>query len=491
MVSALIDPDPAKRPGCDELLARLTPPVARARPAARPRLEPAGATVFVGRSEELGRLRRAFAATADGRAAMVRVHGTSGIGKSALIERFLGGLEDERTVLVLRARCHPQETIPFKAVDGLIDQLSRYLTRQMTGQLAVLMPRHVDALVRLFPVLGRVPFPAAASRGTSPPEEEPHIVRRRAEMALRDLLGRLADRVPLVLWVDDVQWGDTDSAALLRAVLRPPDPPPVLVLLSYRSENRGSNPLLRAIEAEQLGADLELERDLTIGPLASDDARTLADRLLSQAGIHSQRAVLTVTAESHGSPFFISQLAHTLIATHDSAPSEGGHLRVEHVVRHRLSHLSDAERRLLSIVSVSNGSIDRRLAWTRRGSARRGTTSSRSSCTSACCASRRWTTRSSSSCTTIASARRCCPRSTPPSAPPATVPWRGCSRRTAPTRRMCSRITCTAPASWRKPRPTPRPPVTRRRWPSPSRRQRSCIVWRSTGAHAMPSRRGR
>jgi hypothetical protein len=145
------------------------------------------------------------------------------------------------------------------------------------------MPRHVDALIRLFPVLGRVPFPVAP-RSAQSGDVEPHVVRRRAEVALRELLSRLADRTTLILWVDDAQWGDLDGAALLRAVLRPPDPPGLLLLLSYRSEDRHSSPLLQAIEAEGRDAGDPREPELALPPLSRAEAEEMARGLLRLVG---------------------------------------------------------------------------------------------------------------------------------------------------------------------------------------------------------------
>jgi predicted ATPase len=130
---------------------------------------------------------------------------------------------------------------------------------------------------------------------------DPHEIRRRAFLALRDLLARLAARAPLVVHVDDGQWGDADSALLLGEVLRAPAPP-VLLIVSHRSEEANAPflELLRAAHKEAIA--------LPVGPLSYADATALAAAVLPAGDIGGAVAGL-VARESRGNAFFVTELA--------------------------------------------------------------------------------------------------------------------------------------------------------------------------------------
>jgi tetratricopeptide (TPR) repeat protein len=351
LVAALLDPDPHRRAGARDLLAVATRPAAA---GALPGPPPAD-EVFVGRAAELAAL-RAIAGRAAARRtpAIVHMHGTSGIGKSALLRRFLAELAGDDRTLVLAGRCHVQESVPYKAFDSVIDRLSRFLLARPDAERARLLDRTDGALVRLFPVLARVPGIERAP--SEPGDVEPRETHRRAVAALRALLTSLAADRTVVVAVDDLQWGDDDSATLLHALLRPPDPPPIVVLLAYRTEERARASMLRALDAGAGALPGDWTTTIPLEPLTSTDALDLA-RWLCGGGAAEHAGL--VARESGGSPFLAGELARSIADGQPAvAPGHAAGFAAD-LVTTRIRRLRGHQRRLLELVAVAGGPLDR------------------------------------------------------------------------------------------------------------------------------------
>jgi serine/threonine protein kinase len=342
---SLLNRDPTRRPVGADVVSRLRQPGTTSS-SLRP-VRGSDAT-FVGRERHLEVLSDAFEAARAGRGVTVNVGGASGMGKSTLVQRFVDDLSKEGRATVLRGRAYERESVPYKAVDGVIDALSRHLMRQCDedGEPRPL-PDGVPALARLFPVLRRVPSVAALDddRTDSLPE-----VRRRALGALRALLGSLSLTRPVVVYIDDVQWGDTDSAALLVDLVQPPDAPPMLLIMTHRDNEEQKGAFLTETRAHWPAA-AEVH-DLTVGPLDPSEAQCLALSLFESADAIGQRVARAAARESRGSPLLLEELVRSNLAAAASGQVTLTVLTVEQMVGERLERLPPDAQRLLEIVAV-------------------------------------------------------------------------------------------------------------------------------------------
>ena len=330
----LLRRDPRARPSGDEILQRLgrwTPTTATAKRAP--------AAPLVGRERHLRALRDAFDASASGAQTTVCIEGFSGAGKTALIRAFLEQLRDDvRDVVVLAGRCYRRESVPFKGLDSLIDALHRYLSRLQPHELEVLLPRDMAAAEQLFPVLSDVADVVRSRlRGGTTVVPDPLELRRRAFAAIRELFLRVADRTPLVLVIDDLQWADVDSAELMMEILRPLDAPAVLFIAASRSDEAQPSPFVRAFRAEMP------VRDIAVGALTLDDSTALAASLG-----HSDEVASLIAQESGGNPWYIDELARAFVLAGDSVRPT-----VDDVLQARLRRLESGAARMLQYVAVN------------------------------------------------------------------------------------------------------------------------------------------
>ena len=231
---------------------------------------------------------------------------------------------------------------------GLGDVYKRQLENSEVGSL---LPDDVMALANAFPVLGRVDSIAMmSSMGQS--AGNPAELQRRAFAALAELINRLAQTAPLVLYIDDLQWGDVESAAFLAQLLGP-DGPRLLFVVGFRSEYLEISPLLSALFSA-LGSHAQTSiRVIEVGPLAPEVLEFLAAQLLEEklpGGTHTTRAK-KIAQEAKGNPYFVHELVRYALSHPESEDQEGTSLAS--VIQARAGKLSAEAQRLLRVISLA------------------------------------------------------------------------------------------------------------------------------------------
>ncbi|WP_437631812.1 ATP-binding protein [Sorangium sp. So ce854] len=344
---------------------------------------------FIGRRAHLRALHRAAESLFVEKPVSVLVHGGAGMGKSALVHHFLMGLRRDKGPVVLRGRCALGATESYNAFGGLMESLSRYLRRLPGGEAARLLPRDVRALARVFPALARVPAVASAPRVSEAPDAQE--LRRRSFAALRQLLWRIAERRPLIVAIEDLQWSDIDSAALLLELTRPPDAPAMMFLGSYRTEDVAASAPLRALldgmgldrraagEGEAApgapggeaasGAPEGVERphrdgalrEIVVGPLSPIEAEELALALLSARDEGTRARADAIARASGGDPRLLAELARDAQEPAGEGEARGDAARGR-ARGARLHRLPEQARRLLEVIAVAGEPVDAAVA---------------------------------------------------------------------------------------------------------------------------------
>lgn len=322
---------------------------------------------LVGREDHFAVLNRAFQSMCRGATVVVNLSGRSGIGKSSLIRHFLEEYQQPgSSVIVLAGRCYEQESVPYKAFDSVIDALSHYLSSLSFEEVSAFLPEDILALVRLFPVLRQVDA-ITGGQWRELDILDSQELRRHAFAVLRDLFSRLAIQHPLIIAIDDLQWGDLDSSLLINELLRPPAAPPLMLLLSYRSEDAHDSAVLKTIRTTQTNYQANIIiHELEVKELTAAEAKRLITTLIGEDRAITPEQMESIVQESTGNPFFIDELIYySNMGLTDLKPNINNlatETKLAEVIQMRIAQLSEEAIRLLRIVAVAGQPIERSVA---------------------------------------------------------------------------------------------------------------------------------
>ncbi|HLE97214.1 MAG TPA: AAA family ATPase [Candidatus Thermoplasmatota archaeon] len=323
---------------------------------------------FVGREEELARLRRALDGAVGGRGHVVTLVGEAGVGKSRLLHELRAVASERSDVLWLEGRCFEmsaaQSYAPF--LDVLRERIAwspgadeRMLGDRLLRSLKVLVERGTmrqETFEDAAPLLAELlSLPLGEPWATRVRGATPAQVRARTFVALREWLGALARSSPIVLVLEDLHWADELSLALVPEIFETLAGSPALVICALRPEAEHASARLARI-AEQKYAGRHV--DIRLSELTVEDGRRLVQGLLGERGAPEGVSDL-VLARAQGNPLFVEEIVRSLrdggFTKRGTGTPEGG-FRVpeslQSVILARVDVLDESSRAFLQCASV-------------------------------------------------------------------------------------------------------------------------------------------
>jgi class 3 adenylate cyclase/tetratricopeptide (TPR) repeat protein len=305
---------------------------------------------FVGRGEELARLTGALAGAGEGQGHVVSVVGDAGLGKSRLLHEFKLGPARERAQF-LEGECFSYARgVPYDVFARLV---RRHLAigaddapQRAADRLAAAVRAWDPELAVAFPVLGRM-------LGLGTPEisgMQGEDLRWAAFDAVARLILAQAEKGPVVLTLEDIQWMDDASAELLTSLVSRLHAAPVLIVCTYR-------PGFQAPWSHRRNAS-----QVMLGPLDAGESAAIIGAMVR--GAPPPALVDAVVRKAEGNPLFTEEVTRGLLEEGIVRQTDAGPVltrppeeldvpvTVQEIVAARLDRLPPAAKRVIQVAAV-------------------------------------------------------------------------------------------------------------------------------------------
>jgi DNA-binding CsgD family transcriptional regulator/tetratricopeptide (TPR) repeat protein len=305
---------------------------------------------FVGREEAFAKLATVIRSAAAGDSGTLLIDGTAGVGTSRFIDeaiRRVSGLQEPMAVM-RGAAYGPYTDAPYQP---LIRALRPVLTALDDADLARVLGNATDELVRLIPELAdRVDGPGRAERRVLtvvPERRQPRVLE-----GVLGVLGRLGERHPVLLIIEDLHRADAATRALLSFLARIARSHRLAIVGTYQADAiRREDPW--ALDLAALAAAPRPPATLTLPPLTRDELARLIGSIEEE---RPSASVLVVVAErSAGRPL----VAEELLAARRELPGVSLTSSFQDLVLARIAARSPEARRALRLLAPAGRPLRR------------------------------------------------------------------------------------------------------------------------------------
>jgi class 3 adenylate cyclase len=304
-------------------------------------------TILVGREEEMARLEDLFQHTRQqNKTQLVLVSGEMGVGKSRLLFEFAGQLETENPELtVMSSRALEQTSqVPFylwkelwsnrfelneddpvesarnKTINGVLTLWGKALGEVTAVEVAHFLGDQIGVQWDKSPYLESF-------------NTDPKLRTERSFLLQAELFNRASQRGPVVLILDDLQWADSGSLAMINYLWKSTDREiPLLILTCAGSEFIQEN-----LELFQDVEQIELKPLLVSSEIVRNAYPALKKAPDSMLSALAERA--------EGNPYFLEEMVKNVLGSEGFSLEEGDQLpflpgSVEELLQSRLDSLS-------------------------------------------------------------------------------------------------------------------------------------------------------
>ena len=327
-----------------------------------------------GREKEEKQILEAFQNACSGEPSLFLIGGYSGIGKTSLVNELFQSITEKKGIYVSGKFDQYQKNIPFYAITQAFNSIIEYLLSESPNELEIWKKKIleitgskaqvlIDVIPSLEIIIGKQP-PVPA---LNPTETQNRFIEIFQEF------WKIIDTKdhPLTIFIDDLQWADSASLALLQNILKLVKNGTYFIIGAYRDNEIDANhkmiPFLESLKKEEVSITEVILKNLD----SSDTFHFIQDSLHSNS---ETTKVLNhyIYQKSNGNPFFTIELIKNIYKNNILFLSEKGSWEINEdklsnykisanvvdLLKEKINVLSDDVKEILKIASCIGNQFD-------------------------------------------------------------------------------------------------------------------------------------